>query len=369
MQASRFLIGLLRSEHYKGLTGLDGISQSMHSDIGMTDAVPWKTLARLAQAEGLEAFVGRVSIEKGWASAMPREVLDYLSERFLLNRILASECILEFKALSKKFIQSGIEVIPIKGLALIQTLYQETGDRSFNDMDLLVKPDCIDLSASILTDSGYKPDPYRSRFGVEPARYLHHHLPPFRKGRITIELHYKLLPGDSERFTRSFISSAQENRGPDCVFFPEKYRHGVFLAAHLDKHASNGQNQLRLIRDLACLLGNDESNWNKCSERAGEFNLDPAFIRARAIYRDIYASPKPAFPLPVHKNQARQRGQGWLQSLKSLPGWHLKILCIADFLFPSARYVRKHYPRWTGIWLPWWYVFRIYRGFRWLLTR
>ncbi|OFY52351.1 MAG: hypothetical protein A2X22_10165 [Bacteroidetes bacterium GWF2_49_14] len=368
MQASRFLIGLLRSEHHKGLTALNEISQSVHQGRDIADTVPWKTLANLAQAEGLEAFVGRVSIEEGWAPAMPGEVLDYLSERYLLNRILTSECILEFQALSQKFIQCGILAIPIKGLALIQTLYRETGDRSFNDMDLLVKPDCIDLAASILVDSGYKQDPYRSRFGVEPARFLHHHLPPFRKGRITIELHYKMLPGDSEKFTRSFILSAQENRGPDYGFFPEKYHHAVFLAAHLDKHASNGQNQLRLIRDLACLLGNDESNWNKCSELSGEFNLDQAFTKVRAVYRDIYWSSKYAFPFHVQKNQVSQRGHGWLRSLKSLPGWHLKILCIADFLFPSVQYVRNHYPRWTGIRLPWWYVFRIYRGFRWLIS-
>ncbi len=337
--------------------------------MGMSDEVPWKTLARLAQAEGLEAFVGRVSIEKGWAPAMPGEVSDYLSERYLLNRILASECILEFKALSKKFIQSGIQVIPIKGLALIQTLYQETGDRSFNDMDLLVKPDCIDLSSSILMDSGYQPDPYRSRFGIEPARFLHHHLPPFRKGRFTIELHYKLLPGDSERFTRSFFLSAQGNQGTNYGCFPEMQHHAVFLAAHLDKHASNGQHKLRLIRDMACLLGHEDANWTKCTELARQFNLDQTFTRVSAIYQDIYASPKPVFPLHVHKNEAGKIGHGWLQSLKSLPGWHLKILCIADFLFPSARYVRKHYPGWTGIWLPWWYVFRIYRGFQWLLAR
>jgi hypothetical protein len=186
---------------------------------------------------------------------------------------------------------------------------------------------------------------------------------------VTIELHYKLLPGDSERFTRSFFSSADNGSGGQVKLFPEKYHHAVFLAAHLDKHASHGQSQLRLIRDLACSLGNDRVSWSRCSVLAASFGLGQEFQRAEAIYRNIYVSSETECVIHHPGKPVVRSRFAMFNSLKALPGCHLKILAIADFLFPSTRYVRSHYPQWTGLWLPLWYVFRVYRGFRWLLTR
>jgi len=319
----------------------------------------WHQFYRLISQEGLNPFAFRSLNAFRNANSVPDGLIALLTESYKVNLLRDQIRINCFNRIASHFFENGIPFVPVKGIALIQSVYASTHDRCFNDMDILVDEEQVENASRILTSMGFKMDPFRSEWGKLTSQYLNHHLPPFRQESLIIELHYKLLPGPSEDFSRNFLERRIGGFRVHEVPKPEPVYHSVFLAAHWHKHAQSGQNQLRLIRDLALLLGNESDKWEETSALSTVFNLKPAVDQARNEFLRVYQNMK--IDNPAINTLPARTLPGLLNSVNSLPTWRLKLYWILDLVFPSKEYIRRRYPNRKNQYLFSWHLNRIIR--------
>lgn len=327
----------------------------------------YEELLAVSQLEGLEAFTCNRLENMGLSAQLPEAIALRAEKRFSLH-LLSTACMMdEYHQVAGEFSRAGISFVPVKGIALAQTVYAHLKDRSFNDMDILVRPDQISLAGEILKKKGYHQDSNRTRLGAQAARVINHHLPPFRKNRIIIELHYRLLPSDPGGFSESFLQHSVPDK--ESTYRPDRFYHAVFLAAHLDKHAGRGEFQYRLIRDLALLLGTNAESWAEALQLAGKFGLDESFKRAKTCFEILYIEGQHPETGKIFTARHSHPIDHITDNLVLLKGAKLKLIWLFDLLFPSPDYIRKTHPGCTGIRLTDYYIRRMIKGFRLLLFR
>jgi Uncharacterised nucleotidyltransferase len=87
---------------------------------------------------------------------------------------------------------SGIPVVVLKGAALVETVYGNLAVRPMHDLDLLVRETDTAPAAGVLEGLGFEPDDwYRPREWYVAHM---HHLVPYRRGKVKVEVHHRLLP-------------------------------------------------------------------------------------------------------------------------------------------------------------------------------
>jgi len=322
----------------------------------------YEELLAVSLLEGLEAFTCNRLQQMGLSAQLPEAIALRAEKRFSLHLISTACMIDEYHHVAGEFSRAGISFVPVKGIALAQTVYAHLNDRSFNDMDILVMPDQILLAGEILKNRGYHQDPGRTRLGAEAALVLNHHLPPFRKNRIVIELHYRLLPSDLCGFSDSFLLHSVPDK--ESTYLPDRLYHAVFLAAHLDKHAGRGEFQYRLMRDLGLLMGTNAESWAEALQLAGEFGLDESFKRVKTCFEILYIEGQHPETGKIFTARHIHPIDHMIENLALLKGAKLKLIWLFDFLFPSPDYIRKIHPGCTGIRLPAYYITRLMKGFR-----
>ncbi len=139
----------------------------------------------IAMDAGYHDLCGPLYIEIFATGSAPHP---YLLHQYMLNSARNEAKLKEFGAIQAAFKNAAIEMVPIKGMSLLQTVYNNAGLRHLEDIDILVKKDDLSRSEKILGDAGYKP-----AFGTfSRDYYLHHHchIPFYGKGLV--ELHWGL---------------------------------------------------------------------------------------------------------------------------------------------------------------------------------
>ncbi len=95
-----------------------------------------------------------------------------------------------------KFAENRIEVILLKGMALVNCLYSDPYQRPMGDIDILVPASKAVLAQQLLREAGYHAED-RNRGYL----YDHHHLPAASRTRngmvIQVEIHHNALSGDA----------------------------------------------------------------------------------------------------------------------------------------------------------------------------
>jgi hypothetical protein len=89
---------------------------------------------------------------------LPQDFREFLNNSYYytLFRQLTFES--EFLKIAKAFEEKRVDIVPIKGMALIQDVYLEKPPRPMVDIDLLVKEEDIEKSEVVFNDLGYKKD-------------------------------------------------------------------------------------------------------------------------------------------------------------------------------------------------------------------
>jgi hypothetical protein len=90
------------------------------------------------------------------------------------------------------FAAHGIETAVLKGAALVETVYGNLAVRPMHDLDLLVWEADTAAAARTLERLGFEPDDW-----YRPADWYvahMHHLVPYRRGLVKVEVHHHLLP-------------------------------------------------------------------------------------------------------------------------------------------------------------------------------
>lgn len=232
----------------------------------------WDNLLHQAEFHGLAPLLHKHLNPLAKESEIPADFMRGL--KFLhLRHQQANKILLSSLRDILSFLEaSGIRCLVLKGAALSQTLYSESGYRPMRDIDLLLDINDVFRAHELLQDKGYD----NSNEELPDGYY---HLPPLLKKvdgmQVCVELHHRLFPDDPPYYEQLDFDSLYQNRmemsvdGITVATFANEemlwhlYQHGF--------HAPLTYERFRLISlaDIVSLVEDrvDEIDWVKISDR------------------------------------------------------------------------------------------------------
>lgn len=268
---------------------------------------------------------------------------------------------------------AGVEIIPLKGAFLMNTVYPEVSLRPVGDLDLLARVEDIPRAMETLAELGY-----RSKSGhvtlPTGANGDHHHCPRVLSpdGAVEIELHRHIVRRKSplyfpiERFWERSTEFDIESRPTRVLAGRDLVTH-LCLAFFLDRRRrARGYGALRQLVDLSesILHFEPDIDWDGMNqEHTGSALQAPLYVALRAA-QELLGAPVPAEFLRIFK--ARDFDEGLFSQFLRLKVlnegyWFLHELvdpqdnhwwnmskAAVHRLIPPASYLRDKYPSTDG---------------------
>ncbi|MCU0666409.1 MAG: nucleotidyltransferase family protein [Candidatus Omnitrophica bacterium] len=147
-------------------------------------ALDWDKFVSLSITNGITALTYHAlsSLEKN--DTIPKEIIDRLQEYYYCGLGRNLKLWKEFSIIHEEFLRNNIQIIPLKGIILGNTLYYNPALRGIMaDIDFLIQEQNINSACLIMEQLGYIRDPY------QPG-----HIYTFRKTGLMIEMHWNFLP-------------------------------------------------------------------------------------------------------------------------------------------------------------------------------
>jgi hypothetical protein len=89
----------------------------------------------------------------------PAAVRSALERAYLANAARTLYLRATLRQVIEALAQVGVEVIPLKGAALVETVYADPAQREMLDLDILVRPSRLEAATAALVPLGYRPSP------------------------------------------------------------------------------------------------------------------------------------------------------------------------------------------------------------------
>jgi len=244
--------------------------------LGELSDVEWNAFHQAVQQKGFSPLLYRLLKELGDAVVVPESIMTMMHESVLTattrNMLMLHEAGLILKALHSK----KLEVIPLKGLFLVENVYKDISLRSFSDLDLLVHTDDLDSVIACMQGIGYHLETY---YSTQDANKDIKHVPPMRKpdGQL-VEIHWSILE-ENEPFTIT-VDGFWARAVPARVAGVDVFSLSVEdLLLHLCVHLGY-QHRLKIglrgLYDIAEVLHHfmGEVDWQKVVEIAQEWGVE-----------------------------------------------------------------------------------------------
>jgi hypothetical protein len=229
---------------------------------------------------------------------------------------------------------AGVDVVLLKGAALVQGPYAGFRERPMGDLDLLVAPERAQEAWDVATRNGWMWD----NVAYPAGRYsLHHHLPPLldeRRTGVRLEIHtslsvethpFALQFGEVVAASRTALISGATARVLDS---PHQLVHLCvhFAWSHMLQFGS-----WRMFRDAGALIARGHVDWDAALAVAHRSGASSCCYWTLELASSLANVPVPGEVLDV----LRPRRQGWL--LRRIQRHIETHLIVADRLCPSER--------------------------------
>lgn len=333
--------------------------------------IQWKSLARLAKIHAVTGIIGHTISS---AEGVPAEVAEAFRKKAFSTVRVSSAHIALGEAILTKLAESGISCIPFKG-AVIRNLYPVPELRTFSDIDILVSEADFEKAHSLLIKNGFEHTD--GQVGVRG----------YKKDGFHFEIH-STLAGDMESISRgeeAFFGSVQDHITSEHSLEPEY--HLAYCLWHLTKHLSSCGAGVRMFMDIAALCNAREYDWEKVMEYLKELGITkaaksifflcgrwfgtevPSSLAFEADEATIDAMEQYVITAGTFGYNARSTGASRLRnSAAEKDAAKAKRGIVREMFFPSAEYMAKLYPWYSGrkLFTPFMWV---YRWFHLLFTR
>ena len=277
----------------------------------------------------------------------------------------------------------GIEVIVLKGAALILTVYPNLGLRPMSDVDILVRPTDLLGAIKVLEDLGYVAAPHQ----ISPTDALANacEVVLTRSGEMgaMIEVHWTLLnlahhqrrlPLDWFWRTARPLQVGEQQAlqlGPEAQI--------LYLCGHLCLHHWQvADSDQRWLNDIALCIEHDEGSidWDVALALAQRCDLvmplQRALPRAAAewdapVPSEVLAAVRRLKPSPEEErvfHVLRSVGLRLWTDTAALAGWRQRLQFALSNLFPSPAYMRQRYGIVHPVLTPLYYPYRWWLGIR-----
>lgn len=115
----------------------------------------WESFKFICRVHGVAPLLHKKLSGVEW---LDRPLTRWLAEQHRFNRQRLAKMQAELKEILARFHQEDIPVMPLKGSLLAVKFYNEAGLRPMADLDLLIRLDDFERSATLLAQLGYEPD-------------------------------------------------------------------------------------------------------------------------------------------------------------------------------------------------------------------
>jgi hypothetical protein len=216
---------------------------------------------------------------------VPESDMAHLRDHYRHNAVRNLFIGSEFARLARALHARDIDLMPLKGIALLGSVYRDPGTRYMADIDLLVRPSEAVRAQEAVLGMGYE------AVGTDAVRVrtqeVHRHLPKLvhRQRRLAVEIHTHFVSLESPlRFEISSVwqhSRMQELHGVKApVPAPEHMLLHLCVHFFLDRRFTSLAS-LRQLGDVAAVIG--------CSERAVDWDFFVQEVRRHGLTGPAYS--------------------------------------------------------------------------------
>ncbi|MDD5045276.1 MAG: nucleotidyltransferase family protein [Candidatus Omnitrophica bacterium] len=120
------------------------------------DKLDWEKVKQILEYHEISSLA--YLILKDYSSAAPPYIIQWLNEKYSACRYYLAGYWDEFWKISGNLQKENIDILPIKGLALLSDVYKPEQARQMRDLDIICKKQDVERSEGVLTALGYQKD-------------------------------------------------------------------------------------------------------------------------------------------------------------------------------------------------------------------
>jgi len=310
----------------------------------LAQPLAWRDIVRSADEHGVFPVVVRNLRRLGWphvpeATRKELEAAERLNA--VRNRLLARS----LGTILGRFAQAGIPVIPLKGVALAESLYGDMSLRVCSDVDILVPRPTVGHAVELLQADGFRGADRYHAGATDIDLLLRSNMEycldsPPASFHYVLELHWDIAwrwRADSEMVEHLWADARPGTvLGADAwVLSPEWEL--LYLAFHAARHRWSALKWLVDVHEVCVRGGLD---WAGVEDRARRFGLERALHLTLGACRTLLGTPLP----PA---LARHAPPGRLRVLRAAPvtigGWQETLSAVWLFSQPvdKLRYLGR----------------------------
>lgn len=207
----------------------------------------------------------------------------------LRNRSRASELRTVLETLQR----AGVAAMPVKGVALAELVYGEASPRTFDDLDIVVRPSRLADARQALATIGYRGRPVP---GFSEVAHRFHDVQLFRPvagAEQCLEVHWDLWPSD--RFASTMDELWARSRSARVAGVATRVLADEDAVLHLAIHRTSSALRLRFLCDIAELIRGAERSldWDALESRAASVGARVALYMSLSLAVELLDAPVP----------------------------------------------------------------------------
>ena len=346
--------------------------------IAVKDKLDWDKLQQTLDAEGLIPLVYQVIRNQ---NIIPTSIESKWQKVYYHNACRNTLLFKELATVLHTLKTAGVEVIVLKGAALAEMIYGNIAARPMSDLDLLIHPENLSLTRQVLAKLGYTATGVDMQTGF--TEEFRNEGTFYKQGivDIYIDLHWRLISPVyyQRRFGTDWFWETclpvKINQSPALILGCEA--EVLYLCAHLMLHHDG--KSLLWLHDIAAVINfyGEKIDWELVISKAKEYNL---VLSLQKILWRVANDWNVSIPVEVlNKLRVLKPSRNevltyiWQHQIMALrlfadvagaKDWRLRLRIVWDTLFPSREYMQHRYKIRHPLLLPFYYSYRLLRGFR-----
>lgn len=194
------------------------------------EGLDWPSVAERAFEEGLAPFLYYHCRNMDVLAAIPESTKKFLARIYAETSLINMHLLQEMTELEKRLTERDLQVIVLKGAALLKTVYRDVALRPMEDIDLMVRQEHLNELKNVLETMGF----------------VQHRLYPgsFGKGILSIDIHSDLLSSHRIRSRQAILDIRSEDawsssipiNGSSSLYRLSLNVNLIALSFHLLKH-------------------------------------------------------------------------------------------------------------------------------------
>jgi hypothetical protein len=360
--------------------------QQLKVQLLIPQVTDWENFVQRAMATHLAPLLFR-SLSTFRGQGVPDEALATLQRSY--NTVLSTNIRMYalFSEIAEAWHQAGIEVIPLKGIYLAESVYGDIGLRHLSDMDLLVREGTVERCAEVAHKHGWEVKWFLQQTEEFTRDFGSAHPVKFIKAGAVIELHThihnrgKSYRVDIEEYWKNSSPAKLSGHTIRTLRNSDLIQH---LCIHLYKHMASTELKISSFCDIREVLGTglSQEEWEILRASSALYNAWNEVQTVLYLCGEFWGVAVPSYLLNDFRSEQKAQvsklflhyftaggivGTEKLHRLLSITlknvgqadGVQGKAQYLRSFLFPTGEYLRQRY-RMNGITL----LLRVYHPSR-----